>query len=211
MKIGGYQRCSFIDYKHYHSAVIFTSGCNMNCPYCHNQELLNMAVDQKEVFKHLQKRINQLDAVVVSGGEPCLQESLPEFIKAIKGMGYKVKLDTNGTNPEMVKKLIREKLIDYIAMDIKTIPEKYKAICGLDWKDVEESYKIILDFGSYEFRTTLYPEISLDDLAKLISWMENKNYYIQQYRQTENSHLIPYSKEDILKIINQSNVIIRGF
>lgn len=211
MKIAGYQKCSFIDYKHYHSAVIFTSGCNMNCKYCHNKDLLNLFYDQNIIYDHLRKRINQLDAVVISGGEPCLHESLVEFIKPIKEMGYKVKLDTNGSKPEVVRNLLEEKLIDYIAMDIKTVPHKYESICGIKWEQVKESVDLILANNAYEFRTTLYPEISLSELDQLASSMADKNYFIQQYRPTEYSHLEPYSFEMVHNIVSKYNVRLRGF
>lgn len=135
MLIGGLQKSSLIDYPGKIAAVIFTQGCNFRCPYCHNPELvngergtINGKCHEMAVLEFLKKRIGKLDGVVITGGEPTLHNNLPEFIKQIKNLGFAIKLDTNGTNPEMLKQLIDEKLIDYVAMDIKAPLDKYSEI-----------------------------------------------------------------------------------
>ena len=129
MLIGGLHKCSMIDYPDKLSAIVFTVGCNFKCPYCHNPELVITKdcslTEQSFVLDFLKTRINKLDAVVISGGEPCLQKDLKDFIKQVKEMGFLVKLDTNGTYPEAIENLISENLIDYIAMDIKSPIQKY--------------------------------------------------------------------------------------
>ena len=131
VSIGGLQKCSLIDYPEKLAAIIFTQGCNFKCPYCHNPEL-NAAqgnpFDKRMILEFLKTRVGKLDGVVITGGEPTLHKNLPDFIAKIKGLGFCVKLDTNGTNPEMLKRLLDEKLIDYVAMDIKAPIQKYAQV-----------------------------------------------------------------------------------
>ena len=134
MKIAGIQKLSLVDFDGHISSTIFTSGCNFACTFCHNSSLIpnsNDLINECDILNYLQKRKNMLDSVCITGGEPTLHKDLPEFISKIKEMGYLVKLDTNGTNPEMVKYLVENELIDYIAMDIKNIIDKYTPIIGL--------------------------------------------------------------------------------
>lgn len=189
MKIGGFQKFSLIDYPDKISAVIFTQGCNFRCPYCHNPELL--ALDQEtrfneaEILSFLNSRQNQLDAVVITGGEPTLQNDLFEFIEKIKSLGFLIKLDTNGTNPQIIKKLLNKKLIDYIAMDIKGPLEKYDQITQskVNLDNILQSIKLVRQCPDYEYRTTVTKEqLSLDDInqiTKLISG--SKKYFLQKY------------------------------
>ena len=131
MKIAGIQKLSLVDFDGHISSTIFTSGCNFACAFCHNSSLIpnsNDLLKIDDVLNFLNKRKNMLDSVCITGGEPTLHKDLPEFISKIKEMGYLVKLDTNGTNPEMIQYLVENKLIDYIAMDIKNIPEKYTVL-----------------------------------------------------------------------------------
>lgn len=192
--IGGLQKSSLIDYPEHICAIIFTQGCNFRCPYCHNPEL---AFEQsrdvestRAVLKFLQKRIGKLDGVVITGGEPTLQKRLPEFVKLIKSMGFKVKLDTNGTNPAMLKLLISEKLIDYVAMDIKAPIEKYSQITctKVNTKDILKSIEIIKNSRiDYEFRTTVVKsQLFAEDFEKIAQMIEGcEKYYLQKFVPTK--------------------------
>jgi anaerobic ribonucleoside-triphosphate reductase activating protein len=168
MKIGGLQKFSLIDYPGKTAAVIFTQGCNMFCPYCHNPQLVypdlyKQPVEEKDILTFLEKRRGLLDGAVITGGEPTIYEDLPDFILKIKRMGYLAKLDTNGTNPEMLRKLIGLNIIDFIAMDIKSPPEKYNLFFGGDFNKIKKSVNIISESGlPHLFRTTFDCEI-LDD------------------------------------------------
>ena len=132
MKIAGFQKTSFVDYPKIVSCVVFTPGCNMRCSYCHNKHILSgniPEVDELAVLDYLRKRVGVISGVVVSGGEPTLQNDLERFVTVVKNMGYKIKLDTNGTNPEVLKSLCEKGLVDYVAMDLKAPIEKYSEIC----------------------------------------------------------------------------------
>ncbi|OQX50761.1 MAG: anaerobic ribonucleoside-triphosphate reductase activating protein [Candidatus Cloacimonas sp. 4484_209] len=133
MKIGGFQKVSLIDYPGKICAIVFTRGCNFRCPYCHNPELVlpenySPLIPEEEIFSFLEKRRGKLDAVEITGGEPTLQEDLTEFIRKIKEMGFLVKLDTNGSFPSVLEKVIYSGLVDYIAMDVKAPLEKYRQV-----------------------------------------------------------------------------------
>jgi len=189
MKIGGFQRFSLIDYPGKISAIIFTQGCNFRCPYCHNPELVDpklftSALDEDLIFSFLRKRVGKLDGVVITGGEPLLQHDLIEFIKKVKEMGYLVKLDTNGSYPEKLERLLD--LIDYIAMDIKAPLEKYHDVVRADvcTEKIMESITMILNGNiDYEFRTTVVKDLLTEDdlicIAKLIRGA--KRYVLQKF------------------------------
>ena len=188
--IGGLQKTSLLDYPDKVSAIVFTQGCNFNCGYCHNPNLLknqsknDITVDV--IFDFLSKRKGKLDGVVITGGEPTLQKNLKIFIEKVKDFGFAVKLDTNGTNPEIVKELINEKLIDYIAMDIKSPLENYSKVVNrsVDTDKIKKSINIIMNSGiDYEFRTTVLPSlISIDDFDKIGKMIEGaKKYYLQKF------------------------------
>jgi pyruvate formate lyase activating enzyme len=161
VRIGGLQACSLIDYPGHISAIVFTIGCNFRCPFCHNPELVDetaVDIDSSEIFSLLSKRQGKLDAVTITGGEPTLHSDLPEFVRKIKDMGYLVKLDSNGTNPDMLKSLVTEKLVDYVAMDIKAPLETYCNTTArpVDTSKIKESIAFLLsDQVPYEFRTTV--------------------------------------------------------
>ncbi len=161
MKIGGIQKFSTVDYPGYAVASIFTIGCNMRCGYCHNPELVLPEqyvgeIPEDEILEFLSSRIGLLDGVAISGGEPTMQPDLPEFIRKLKAMGFRVKLDTNGTNPDMVAMLIDEHLVDCIAMDIKGPLEKYVQIAArpVDLVAIQRSVALIKTVD-HEFRTTI--------------------------------------------------------
>ena len=193
MLIAGFQKTSFVDYPKRIAAVVFTPYCTMRCVYCHNRHILGRdaeIIDECEVMEYLEKRSGMLDAVVITGGEPTLRQDLPDFIADIRQLGYLVKLDTNGTNPDMLLRLINEKQLDYIAMDIKAPFEKYDEItcCKNDLSAIHRSITIIMNSGvDYEFRTTFPPQLSPDDIATLAGQIKGaKKYCVQQYRKVTN-------------------------
>ncbi len=195
MLIAGLQKSSLLDYPEKIAAVVFTCGCNFRCDYCHNPDILtdfrsDAACDEQHMLDFLNSRKGKLDAVVVSGGEPTLQKDLPEFFKKIKSRGFLTKLDTNGTNPDVVKKLVHKGLVDYIAMDIKAPVEKYHLITNTctDIEKIKESIDFIMNCGvDYEFRTTVVKssldEKDLENIGKTIKGA--KRYYLQKFVATK--------------------------
>jgi pyruvate formate lyase activating enzyme len=187
MQIGGFQKFSLIDYPGKTAAVIFTQGCNMFCPYCHNPQLVypnlfENALNENEIFDFLKKRRTLLNGVVITGGEPAVHKDLPEFILKIKELGYPVKLDTNGGEPEMLPRLINDKLIDFIAMDIKAPLEKYRLFFKGDLSRIVKSVSIIRGSGlPHLFRTTFDTGI-LDghDLPKIKSLAGSSTHIWQE-------------------------------
>ena len=187
MKIGGFQKNSMIDFPGIISSVIFTAGCNFVCPYCHNPDLIPekppkaiTPVDEDQVFAFLKKRYGLIDGVVITGGEPTLQPDLEQIITRIKELGFKVKLDTNGSDPAMVKNLLEKELLDFIAMDIKSSLAGYCLAAGkrFDAKTVQESISIIMAKApAYEFRTTcvkpLLDREKMDEIGAMIKGAEN--------------------------------------
>lgn len=196
MKIYGLQKTTLVDYPGHVATTLFTGGCNFRCPYCHNGDLVIGLDDiepyaMKDIFSHLQKRKGVLDGVVISGGEPTLQTDLPDFIRQIKELGYLVKLDTNGTNPAMLRSLVEEGLVDYVAMDIKHSRAKYASISHAA-DDSLESIAASVDYlkeghVDYEFRTTLCKELHKEtDMTAIGLWlMGAKAYYLQPYKESE--------------------------
>jgi len=189
MKIGGLQRISLIDYPGLISAVIFLQGCNFKCSYCHNPELVDpglfrTCLRENDVLEFLDNRRGRLDAVSITGGEPTIQERLPAFIKHIKKMGYAVKMDTNGSRPHVVKSLLDEKLLDYIAMDVKAPLEKYKNIANatIHPESIQETIQLIMKSGiPYEFRTTIVEsQLEEDDILKIADMIPGANKYVLQ-------------------------------
>jgi pyruvate formate lyase activating enzyme len=161
MIVGGLQKTSLIDFPGKVSCVCFVSGCNFRCPYCHNPDLVHqpgkVVLGESDFLAFIRERQGFLDGVVISGGEPTLQNDLPSFAGRIKREGYAVKLDTNGSHPRMIKELIGKNLLDYIAMDIKTDPSLYPLFMqrGIDPECIRSSIKLIMASGiPYEFRTT---------------------------------------------------------
>ncbi|AOY60064.1 anaerobic ribonucleoside-triphosphate reductase activating protein [Desulfococcus multivorans] len=194
MRIGGLRKTSLIDYPGKVACVVFLSGCNFRCPYCHNPAMARgdagAAVSSEAFFELLADRAGFLDGVVVSGGEPTLQADLPVLCARIKAMGYPVKLDTNGSRPEVLADLIRRGLVDYVAMDVKTDPRGYAPLIhpDPDPRDLLSSIRTIMDAGlPYEFRTTCVkplvdPEI-LETICRLIHGADL--YVLQQCREEE--------------------------
>lgn len=200
MRLGGIQKLTLIDYPGKIATTVFTVGCSFRCGFCHNPELVLPEQFpapnemEKEFFEHLEKRKGKLEGVCITGGEPTIQPDIVEFIRKIKEMGYAVKLDSNGTQPNILKKVIDEKLVDFIAMDIKSSPKKYLKTAGLNVKDekmlarIKESVELIMTSGiDYEFRTTVVPGIHTEkDFLEIAKWIEGaKAYYLQEYRDAE--------------------------
>lgn len=201
MTIGGFAKQSFIDWEGMVASVIFTKGCNFRCGYCHNPSLvLPQLISQTpdipvgEIFDYLEIRKSWIDGVVITGGEPTIHNDLPNFIQNIKALGYSVKLDTNGTNPSMLEQLLHNKLVDYVAMDIKTYPEKglYSKITGISnpkiMENVLKSIQLLKNTNiEVEFRTTRIPEIHNDEIiAHTKFFLENcKRYTVNKYRDGE--------------------------
>jgi len=219
MQIGGLQKFTLIDYPGHLACTLFLSGCNFHCPWCYARELVlpekikkQPKIPEEEFFDFLKERKNLLEGVVLCGGEPTINKDLPELIKKIKERKYLIKLDTNGSNPKMLKKLIGENLIDYVAMDIKAPLEekKYQKATGVktDLVKIKESIKIIKNSGlDYEFRTTVVPTIHQKEdilqIARTIS--PAKKYYLQGFRPGKNispkfEKTKPYTQEYLLEI-----------
>jgi len=226
MQILGLQKLTLLDYPGYIASTIFTGGCNFKCPFCQNASLVNYKekdLGEKNILEFLKKRKLYIDAVCISGGEPTIQPDLKNFIKKVKKLGYLIKLDTNGTNPKLLRELINEKLIDYVAMDIKNSKEKYNQTIGLkyDIKSIEESINLLLeDKIDYEFRTTVVKNFhDCDDFKKIAKWIKGaKKYVLQQFVNSNNviqSGLSSHSKEKLYEFKNildkkLKNVEIRG-
>jgi len=179
MKIAGIHKFSIIDYPGKTAAVMFTPGCNFCCPYCHNSQLLQPdnieKLDSAEIMAFLEKRQDVLQGVVITGGEPTLQAGLPAFLADLKAMGYAVKLDTNGSRPEILRQLLHDQLLDFVAMDIKAPWFKYDQVagCGVDAWSIFKSIHAIHDSGiDHQFRTTvaqpLLNETDVDYIQKMV-------------------------------------------
>lgn len=196
MKIYGLNKTTLLDYPGKVAAVIFLGGCNFRCPFCQNSTLvLNPSaqpeIPVKEVLSFLKKRQGILEGVCVTGGEPTLSPDLPELLQEIRTLGYPIKLDTNGTHPELLKTLAEQNLIQMTAVDIKACPDNYPSLCGLvhpDLDAVKETVEFLKNGAlDYEFRTTVVRELhSEKDFIEIGQWLTGaKAYYLQAYRDSE--------------------------
>ncbi len=191
MKISGLQKLTLLDYPGMTACTVFTPGCNFRCPFCHNASLVRCDgiedISEDEFFAFLKKRQGVLNGVTVTGGEPTLQPDIAEFAEKIKRVGYKVKLDTNGYNPEKLKELISNGNVDFVAMDIKSSREGYSAASGvenIDISKIEKSVLVIKESGlPFEFRTTAVKGLhTSNDFLEIGKWIGNvQNYYIQKF------------------------------
>ena len=190
MRISGLQKLTLLDYPEKVACTVFTFGCNFRCPFCHNALLVEGtapdAISEEDFFSYLSKRKGVLDGVAITGGEPTLQPDLKAFIKRIKDTGLAVKLDTNGTRPEVVRDLIESNLVDYFAMDIKNSPEKYALTAGadVDPTKIKETVELLITKAKdYEFRTTVvkgfHEEKDFDEIGKFIQGAEK--YFLQKF------------------------------
>lgn len=205
MKFGGLVKFTLIDFPGCPAAIVFTQGCNFRCRYCHNPELIyphlfTEPMPEEEIESFLQRRKGTLEGVVVSGGEPTLHEDLPQFLSHLKSLGYKTKLDTNGSRPEVLKNLIDNKLVDFIAMDLKAPLEKYALITGADTNEavIKQSITLIQNSGlPHEFRTTYDKEVLTDeDIALTGALVNNQHYRVQE--------CLPVAKEKAaLKVMHE--------
>lgn len=196
MKICGYQKTTLLDYPGKVACTVFLAGCNFRCPFCQNSGLVTApdaqaSVPLEEFLAFLKKRQGILEGVCISGGEPTLSPKLPQLLQTIKDLGYLVKLDTNGSRPDVLKELIQDQLVDRIAMDIKSCLENYGALCGLRYPDtnrIRQSADLIMESEiDYEFRTTVVRELHREeDFYKIGEWLKGaKEYYLQAYKDSE--------------------------
>lgn len=189
MHIGGLQKTTLLDYPGKVACTVFLPGCNLRCPFCHNPDLVlpqkiqNNGISPADLMQFLRKRQNILDGVCITGGEPTLDPELPELIRAIRSLGFAVKLDTNGSNPQMLEKLMQEELVDYVAMDIKNAPARYRETCGgIDILDAARESVRLLRQGNicYEFRTTVSSLHTEDDMREISRWLHGDSLYFLQ-------------------------------
>jgi len=219
IEIGGLEKSTLIDYPARVACTVFLIGCNFRCPFCYSSELVlpekiksQPRISEKYFFDFLKKRKGLLEGVVICGGEPTLNKDLPDFVKKIKKLGYRVKIDTNGSNPEMLKELIKKKLLDYVAMDIKASlrSQEYERVVGVktDLEKIKKSIGIIKNSGiDYEFRTTVVPTIhTKEDIIKIAKAIAPaKKYFLQNFRAEKTINpkfekIKPYSKDFLLEI-----------
>ncbi len=228
MKICGLQKTTLLDYPGHVAATVFTGGCNFRCPFCHNSDLLGNdappAFTEDEIIRFLRKRVGILEGVAITGGEPTLQPDLREFILRVREFGFRIKLDTNGYRPEVLKSLVNEGLIDYVAMDIKAGKKRYSEVAGIPSiviGRIEESVDFLkTGVVPYEFRTTVVKELhSEDDFREIGPWIAGcGDYYLQNFVDSGNVLNPVYSectKDELLayaKIVEPyvGHVAIRG-
>ena len=190
----GLQKLTRLDFPGKVACTLFTKGCNFRCPFCHNAAWVVRADEQQmytndEILAFLKKRAGVLDGVAITGGEPTLMSGLYDFVSKVKELGYAVKLDTNGTRPDVLKKIVNAKLVDYVAMDIKNSPEKYAYTCGLpesyDLSKIEESKNFLMEGRvDFEFRTTVAnPFHTEEDFLRIGEWIRgDEKYFLQQFK-----------------------------
>lgn len=232
MQIGGLQKVSLIDYPGKIAATVFLCGCNFRCGYCYNSELVDSEkirtqpkISTKDFFDFLESRRELLEGICLTGGEPTINPDLPDFIKKIKQKGFLVKLDTNSSNPAMLKKLFQKNLLDFVAMDIKSSLEKYpKAVGGqVNLEDIQKSITLIRQNGvDYEFRTTVVPGIiDEQEIKKISQWLKGvKSFALQQFRPEKTldksyQKIKPYSEEKLRKLMKiiepyMGKTVLRG-
>lgn len=193
MNIQGLQKLTLLDFPGRTACTLFTGGCNLRCPFCHNVPLVldptgDAPFTDEEIFSFLEKRKGILDGVAVTGGEPLLQKDLPDFLGKVKAAGFLAKVDTNGFFPAALRGLLAEKLVDYVAMDVKNAPDKYAQTCGvpgLDISPVRESVDLLLGSGiDFEFRTTVIAEYhTVADIEAIAKWIAGApHYYLQAFK-----------------------------
>jgi pyruvate formate lyase activating enzyme len=231
MNIGGFEPCTLIDYPGKISCIIYTVGCNYRCKFCYNPDIISEEdfkksgrplIPESNVFNYINKNNKMIDAVSITGGEPTMQSDIDSFCLQIKKMNKLVKLDTNGSNPQVLTHLIKRKLIDYIAMDLKGPLNKYKAVAGVsNTSSVPRSIELVKNSKiPHEFRLTLYPQLKKQDVIDAISLVRGETIYLQQF-EPEYAYapaarkMMPMNKSTIDEIIQETkgiaNVHLRGF
>ena len=224
MIIAGFQSLSLLDYPGIISSIIFTQGCPFRCVYCHNPELIpnkpldpQSCIDEERIIERLKQRLRMIEGVCITGGEPTIHHELPQFIKKIKQLGLRVKLDTNGIHPRMIADLVRDHLVDFIAMDIKHSWEKYSHIIGINQKHVidqcRETCDLIQNSGiAHEFRTTVYPALhSIQDLKQIASQLNDGTHYALQEIRYEKTFETQLSKTEKLDLKEASRAIAEQY
>lgn len=210
IRIHGFNKLTLLDYPGKVACTLFLGHCNFRCPYCHNGNLVlhpeqEPVIPMEEILGTLKKRSGILDGVCISGGEPTLNPRLPWLMEKIRTMGYAVKLDTNGSNPELVEQLVRQKLVDYVAVDIKNSPRKYAETAGvkLDVTKINDTVEFLKkDTVDYEFRTTIVRELhKKEDMLEIGKWLAgSRRYFLQAYRESDQmigSGFSGYSREQL--------------
>lgn len=193
MIINGFQKLTLLDFPSKVACIVFTPGCNFKCPFCHNAALVTHInpedrMDINDILSYLNNRKGLLEGVSITGGEPLMQKGIKDFIKQVKDMGYSVKVDTNGTYPELLIELINENLVDYVAMDIKNNKQNYAKTAGVDSVDlinIQKSISFLLEGKvEYEFRTTVVDGYhTVDTIADIADWIKGaKKYYLQNFK-----------------------------
>ena len=226
MKISGIQKLTLLDFPGQVACTVFTPGCNLRCPFCHNASLVFSCTDEigeESVLAFLQKRVGILDGVCITGGEPLLQKDIADFLRKVRSLGYLVKLDTNGTFPDRLQPLLDEKLVDYVAMDIKAAPDNYDNATGVvtDLEKVRRSVELLKGRGiDHEFRTTTVKGIhTAADFEAISQWLSGEEkFFIQQYKIADDMIGEPFesfTKEELeafAAIVRKTvkNVSVRG-
>ena len=217
MTISGMAKSSFVDYPGNIACVLFVPGCNFNCFYCHNRQLIDAAeevISPEYIMDFLKKRAGMLDGVVISGGEPTMQIDLITYMRSIKELGFKMKLDTNGSSPETVERIIQEGMCDYFAVDYKAPKARYKEMCGegADADTVLDTIKLLAASGvGFEVRTTVVPQLSEEDIVCMARELPAlPRYVLNPYRKPEKYlscdrdriEKKPYTQADLILIAN---------
>ena len=225
MIFGGFQRTSLIDFPGRVASIVFVAGCNMRCHYCHNPDLVFMKaanIPESAILSEMRKRKRYIDSIVVTGGEPTIWQDLPDFLLRLRELELMIKLDTNGTNPEMLGKIIEGRLADYVAMDIKAPWQKYERVAGVktNTKDIRRSASMLKESGiDYEFRTTLAPELETDDILEIARQISPaRHWYLQRFvkgntvGRTESAALgLDELNAALAKISSIQSAALRGF
>ena len=216
--ITGLQKLTLLDFPGKVACTLFTKGCNMRCPFCHNASLVVRANEQKpydngELLEFLKKRYGLLDGVAITGGEPTLWPGLYDFISELKKIGYEVKLDTNGTRPDVLKRIVNDGLVDYVAMDIKNCREKYGTTVGFnegyDLSPIDESIALLMSGKvDFEFRTTVTRQYhAADDIEKIGEWIRgDEKYFLQQFKDSGDiigEGISEYNKDEMQALLDQ--------
>lgn len=227
MKISGFSKLTLLDFPGVMACEIFTQGCNIRCPFCQNSSLIEMNDNynytEEEVMDYLERRKKILDGIVITGGEPTVQKDLVRFIQDVKNLGYKVKLDTNGFRPTVLKELLDKNLLDYVAMDIKNSFEKYNITCGMKSiaiENVKKSIEILKNSNiKHEFRTTIIKEYhTKQDILKILDIIGDSKYYLQNFEMSADvidKNLHGFSDYELMQMedllnLKYHNVEIRG-
>ena len=221
MLIKGFQKLTLLDFPGRTACTVFTGGCNLRCPFCHNAllvtEMDEACFTEEEIFLHLKKRKKVLDGIAITGGEPLLQKDIERFLYELKETGIAVKLDTNGCYPEKLEGILQLGLVDYVAMDIKNSPEKYGVTVGIENFDItpiEKSIELLKNSDiEYEFRTTITENFhTADEVEKISEWIQGaEKYYLQNF--VDSGHLIDntckgVSKATMLEMLERAKKII---